>query len=506
MASIAVILHRWRDFWGDAFRLPVALVVWNFRKSSHRRRGGHGHCPCQHPSDSGRAFATHCEAALHWNQAARFRVVCPLLKPGPSGYLCSVDTRDVRPFWGRALAIYASALLIAGLGAATTGYVALQQLGNHEVTWLDVAWPPHWGNIARARARAFCARAIAAIAAHDYARARLSLESAVVIDPQNYEAAMLLAMLQSLSTTPGVADSAFQWLINQHPTQAVRSAITYHDMLLASGRPAQLASFATWMARHDPASKAFWVRALLVSLHATGQAAAFAKANAAELAQLDPPARALIATEILAQQNQAFTARLALQRPVDAGGSPVYGLLQIEQLLRLADVPAAVNIKNSLAPALDPFLILALQFWFERQANNTAAARASFARLVEQELSMDKVDWLMAMLVRAPDQECFARLDEKLRARRPDGPVAALGGGMWTLALVCGERPAADYWAEFLRSHTLIVVPPAGDIDFHSLTLASVRSVPALLSILPLPRETGYALYSRVHVYHTVPQ
>ena len=52
----------------DFFRLLGGLFYWNARKTVFHWRGGR--CPCQNPSDSGRALETTCDACLHWHQPA----------------------------------------------------------------------------------------------------------------------------------------------------------------------------------------------------------------------------------------------------------------------------------------------------------------------------------------------------------------------------------------------------------------------------------------------------
>lgn len=47
---------------GDALRMFWALAYWNTRKALFRRGSRAGSAPCQHPSDSGRAGETACEA------------------------------------------------------------------------------------------------------------------------------------------------------------------------------------------------------------------------------------------------------------------------------------------------------------------------------------------------------------------------------------------------------------------------------------------------------------
>ena len=107
---------------GDLGRLTWGPFYWNLRKSLFRMRGASGRAPCQHPSDSGEAGKTGCEACVGWTSTRAFRRMCPLLATTAQGRrVCSVSSAEVRPYWSRALALYsafaAAAVLTAVLGA-----------------------------------------------------------------------------------------------------------------------------------------------------------------------------------------------------------------------------------------------------------------------------------------------------------------------------------------------------------------------------------------------------
>ena len=93
-------------WFGDLGRLYWGLLYWNARKTLFRIAGARGQAPCQHPSDSGAAGVTGCEACAAWSSRARFKRLCPLIASGPDGRrVCGVAAADVRPFWGRAAAV-----------------------------------------------------------------------------------------------------------------------------------------------------------------------------------------------------------------------------------------------------------------------------------------------------------------------------------------------------------------------------------------------------------------
>ena len=122
-----VNLDRWLE---DCGRFWWALIALNLSKTLFAARGRRGRWPCQSPSDSGRAWETTCEAKALWNNPARFRRVCPILKKAPDGrWVCSANTADVRPFWGRAAAWFGGAAIALSVAGTILYFVFLRIVG-----------------------------------------------------------------------------------------------------------------------------------------------------------------------------------------------------------------------------------------------------------------------------------------------------------------------------------------------------------------------------------------
>ena len=148
---------------GDFLRFWWGLLYWNTRKSLFRLNRDRARCPCQNPSDSGRARETGCDAAHAWYQPARFRRVCPLLVETAEGLRCAADARDVRPFWGRAAAYYAAAALALYLAAVFALFACLRIVG-YPLSPVSLLWPPRWSDLRLARGDYFVAKAQRALA------------------------------------------------------------------------------------------------------------------------------------------------------------------------------------------------------------------------------------------------------------------------------------------------------------------------------------------------------
>ena len=218
----------------DFFRLAWSFLYWNARKSVYRLRGAQGRCPCQHPSDSGRAWETACAAITHWNDPRRFQRVCPLLQRNAAGaWRCTANRADVRPFWGRAGIFYGSAVLIVYLTAALTAFVFLRSVG-YRVTLPGVFWPPAWEKFTAIRSDFFLKKYQASAQAGDMQSALMSLSTAYNLEPQNYNAGRQLARLWQINQ-PLYSNQVYRRLINDHPGQAEFTAQVWFRALLARG-------------------------------------------------------------------------------------------------------------------------------------------------------------------------------------------------------------------------------------------------------------------------------
>lgn len=218
----------------DLFRLGWGAFYWNTRKTWHTVRGRRGRCPCQVASDSGRAGETGCEAIVGYRSPGRFRVVCPLLAQRRDGtWACSVDTDEVRAFWGRSLLAVGGSTLGVMLILVLTAFFALRGIG-YEVSFRQVAWPPAWREFRSVQARFYLDRARADHIAGRTAEALLSLSNAYELDPSDYAAGILLAQLWQ-SGQPLLSDNVYTKLFASHPDQREQTAQSWFRALLARG-------------------------------------------------------------------------------------------------------------------------------------------------------------------------------------------------------------------------------------------------------------------------------
>jgi hypothetical protein len=275
----------------DWLRLWPELLRLNLEKARHARRvrarlGGSGDpapgpSRCQSGSDSGRAHQTRCEACLRFDHARHYHAVCPALRIREDGAFCSLDSREIRPAWGRVFVAFSlpplAFAVVLILGA--WGFLRFGS-GLESLSLADVAWPPRWGNIAEHRRSHFRDLALGAIRSGDFNGATVALFSAAGSGQGTPGENVALARLATLGKFFGLADDLHARAA-AHPERAVELALAWHDDLLLSDRPQQLARLALAQLVTPGAPREFWLRAFFESIRHPGVAA--------NLLAVDPP-------------------------------------------------------------------------------------------------------------------------------------------------------------------------------------------------------------------------
>ena len=479
----------------DFFRLAWGFLYWNTRKTAHRLRLTGGRCPCQHPSDSGRAWETACAAVLHWNNPARFQRLCPLLQRTEGGaWRCSVDRTDVRPFWGRAAAFYGTALLTVYLLAALAAFTFLRSVGYH-VTYPGVLWPPAWKKLSVVRSEFFLQKYQAASRAGDTQSALMALSTAYGLDPRNYAAGNQLAHLWQVNQ-PGLSDQIYQRLLNDHPDQAEITAQTWFRALLARGDFAGVETLAAARITAAPAGSAAWMNALLFSNARTGNAAI--PGRLARGTALPPSARFLLALrDDLQSAKPAGVRPRLLAAAADApDGAAFYHVCR--QLIARDQARDALMWIDRRSGLLGPRDLIPLRLDALAAAGWRTTLRSEVEGLLIAAPDPVLMELLSAHLIRHPDDDIrnavFARLEHD--------PLPDTGASYSAyLSLFCAAAVARDtprlHWTAAHIKATLRE-------DFRSLDVIGEalldnsrhRRVENVLPALqPLPLEVSYALF-----------
>jgi hypothetical protein len=255
---------------GDLGRLSWGLLYWNSRKSFFRMRGASGQPPCQHPSDSGRAGETGCEALRGWRDPAAFRRMCPLLTTAPNGRrVCSVAAADVRPFWGRAIAAYSALAAFLALAAVLGVFVSYRLIG-YKVSLSTVAWPPHWHRIEQARADYFYQMALDAYRKGDVRKSFLALNEVYALDPGNEAAGRLLADFTQIPN-PEYSDLIYSRLIRGGGAGAEAAAQAWFRALLSRGDFKRMRQLSSAMLKAGGPEVPAWTQGLTFASEMAGE-------------------------------------------------------------------------------------------------------------------------------------------------------------------------------------------------------------------------------------------
>jgi hypothetical protein len=484
-------------WFADLFRLAWGLLYWNTRKTVFRLNRGRIRAPCQSPSDSGRGMETHCDACLGWTKAERFKRVCPLLVQGKDGLVCSANTADVRPFWGRAAAYYGGTLLSIYAVGVLTVFIFLRTVG-YPVSILHVGLPPLWYKVPQARGWFFLEQSNRAFAAGRTAEGLLNLNLSYEFDPSNYGVGLALAKHYQAGQTR-VSDDFYARLLRDHPEKHSSTSQEWFRALLARGDFVQATTIAQAEVLKDPAFAQVWIRSLLFTTKQTGD-----EKPLRELLASRSPAAALwhplLDTELHLRSGRTREARMVLDRwPAKAPAFATY--YQVSALIALGDTFTALDRLAAQAgrpDRLDDEATVTLNLEAYTVGGKEGLRQREFDRVLSQ-LSAPSVKVLCAHLIRHPDRALFERL--YARVERLGMPITTDTAGVW-FSMLCTAGAVGDQ----ARMHALVVYLKQS-VQSRFMALNSIEAffrgetaekrITSFLPVVPLPLEINYALIER---------
>jgi len=479
----------------DIFRFAWGLLYWNCRKSWFQLRPGLTRSPCQHPSDSGRAFETACDACTTWNDPTRFARVCPLLVQTPNGLRCSVDVRDVRPFWGRAFRYYGAAAAALYLVSVVVVFIFLRSVG-YPISLVHLAWPPAWSKIGVARGQFFLDRANRAFARGNPAEGMLYLSNAHQFAPDNFEIAFVLAQKLQLSQ-PQRSDELFRELLGSHRDQRDLVTQTWFRGLLARGDFVSVEELARDRVLDDAVHNSVWMRALIFASRQRDDDTIIR-----QLLSAPQPAAAawqpLLETELLLRSGRLADARANLTR--EWPGVPPYGVFyRISELISIGEGIQAVDMVETYRAHLDDAARVSLLLQAYAALGAPQSRQRLFTSLLNGPPNSIAVNLLAADLIRHPDRALFAQTCDAFTKAAPRLENKTFET---YVALYCAAGVVADWDRLHALARTLQT-----NATGNSLTLGLAESffrhqtmqtrIAGLLNALPAPLEVHYALLER---------
>ena len=419
-------------WFGDLGRLYWGLLYWNTRKSLFRLRGASGRAPCQHPSDSGAAGETGCEACLGWREVGRFRRLCPLLATTPGGRrVCSVAAAQVRPFWGRAAAtVGVSSALLAAV-SVLAAFAGLRVIG-YRVPLRVVVWPPAWHQIRQVRADYYYRLAVRSFGSGDVRQTYLALNQAYALDPHNYPADRLLAELAQIGN-PDFSDSIYARLLSGDREHFDDTGQAWIRALIERGDFPLAADVAGRMLLGHAARAPAWTQAMLFAERMTGDPGPVDRLLASKEALPAGVRSVLSLARSLRTGNPMERERLV---KIHLAGTPTpfeayYALNRLMELGRASEVSTYVEGGQG---SLDPYDREALKLDAYASLGWGLLVRREIGSLLERGPSVGAVSLVSAHLVRHPDPESAEFLFQQLDLH--PAPAAAEYSGP-RLALLC---------------------------------------------------------------------
>lgn len=487
---------RWGGICRDGLRALWALVYWNLRKTVYGLRGRRGIPPCQHAHDVADGVAPRCEAARDWAGAGRFRRVCPALVRTADGWRCSAAPAQVRPYWGRAAAVYAALAACLYLGATGALWFMWQRVGYDRIAYADVAWPGRWPRVKSAQAEHFRRQAREAMAAGDFSKALLSLTTAERFGQGGFEERLMQARLWAQAGNAGYAAQLFSAVQKDYPGRGDEAAVLWHDQLLANGQFGLLADLCVQRlaAAGGKTRESLWEFSLGFALDHGRLAGAIQRARTGELTRLPERMRGLV--DVLAKWQDGRIAEAAgdLSAMRFSTGERMAMRRQVEWLARMGRADEAGVALQRNATALGDFEVAALRYSIDAGSGRTDAARADFLGLLRGPLSPEQADRLCALVIVARDGASLRRVPG-LFALEPLNANAPAQAAFWVAALV-GRSPelAKGARARFAAASGGRQLPSVESLDFERQEADDPHSPFFIVSYVSLPRETIYAL------------
>jgi len=483
----------------DILRCAWAFLYWNARKSAFRWGDRSGPAPCQNTSDSGRAHVTGCDACLHWHEPRRFRCVCPLLIPAAArGYNCSVDAKDVRPFWGRAaFALFGSAIVTYACSVLLI--FAFLRIRGYEVSPRQLAWPPAWSELREAQSRLFFQRGSAALNAGRINEAVLSLSLAYEKDPRNDTAGRLLAQLWQ-TTQPTLSDRIFAQLLRTHPERYAETAQLWSRALLNRGDFANLARVALAAISKDPAHQVPWTRAFLLASHHLASAAPLEFALTSD-SPLPEDVLTVIQVELKLRSAPHAEAQRELLRSTEAlPRSPMLDLYRIESLLRYGFAPDALALLDKVGDVLDSRTQTALRLEGLALQGWRPLLRDELRALLTPTPGATFVELICAHLIRYPDADTaeafFRQIEASPLEQNPENmPTLA---ALFCVAGTYRDEPRLKRFRKDLEDLSGGAFAAISRLEAFFLGQSDDLRLGAILPLLPaVPIEVAWALFAR---------
>lgn len=440
---------------------------------------------------------TRCDPSLMLQQPARFRHVCPLLKAGPDGrWRCSVDTPEVRPFWGRAFATFGLALLLIYLTGTLAAWALLRSRG-YPIAYAEVTWPPAWSRFHLVQSRFFASKANRALAKNDVQEALMSLSVAYQLDRQNYALGRLFAQLTQ-AAQPALSDRVYAQLAHDHAERRPETFAAWYEALLWRADFGSIKALAREALTSDTNRSSAWLNALLFALRREPDEVLVKELASAKESAV---ANAVFSLE-LQTRGPASVARAALLSAPPQGAPEYLSYYRPKRLIELGfgqDALAMLDRSTAALPARDQLLLHLEAYtalgWRSLIRNDVEA-------LIGRPFNAVGAELLASYLIRHPDEELLRLAFDAFKALPLTQEETTYR--TWT-SWLCAAGANRDFGRFREAAEQMKKISGA---DYRALKQveaffrgesASARIESYLPAMQPIPIEITYALLERYY-------
>jgi len=476
----------------DFFRFWWSLINWNVRKTLFVLRGRKGRAPCQHPSDSGRAMVTGCEACGSWRRPSRFKSVCPLLVRHDGGWRCSVDSGAVRPFWGRATGFGAIGAIVAYVVLAMAVLLTFRAVGYRTLQYGDFFSTDLRTRFREAQAGYYANRAEESFKAGDYRGGLLALSVAYNKNPHDWATGLTLARLLQRSNQFKIGDDVFEKLLGDFPDRAEEVSAVWSEALLFRGDWLKLGRLSAGRAAAGGPATGAWMRTLVFALRKLPEGQTTIGFAECRPLLRDPHVRILDAE--LAIREKDFDRARAIIAGLPAMSDAFFAQYAVEFAIETGDLSAASIALDALEPVLGSFFHNLYAARIAADLGQPSVAALSFGNLLNPPVTLEELDFACAEILRRPAKD---RLQVALDAfaaspdarNRPEYVMAFVAA-----AAATGDKDGLErlYEASVALDGTTIV---RLRLLADAISGKSGEITPSgILTGYPFPRETMLAL------------
>lgn len=420
--------------------------------------------------------------------------------------MCSVDTKDVRPFWGRVfLSGVLAAFLIYAAGVLTV-FGVMRQVG-YPVTLTMIGWPPAWSEMDKARSQYFLLNAQEAFQENNLGETVMSLSLAYDYDPENYDAGFFLARLWQAGR-PEVSNHIYQKLIQNHPERRTETAQAWLRSLLPRADYIWIERLAISALRFSDDHASAWLYALLFANSRTQNEDTLANLLASP-DTLTPGVEVVLQMESSVRRSPPRRAGEILSRSVSAD-TPVFVLYyQIRRLIDLGFPVQALDLLNRYETRLSDRDRVSLQLRALAHADFERSYIGLFDRLTRLPPSPVQFDILAAHLISHPNPTLYRQAKSRLKF---EGVATGNGRLSATMALFCmaGAHGDTAYQLELagiMREMTgsRFAILDAAIAIMSQEEESKIRIERILPSLQPLSLDLTYAMLERYETVETNP-